>query len=792
MSHFTCLSIISYKSPPNGSTLKPIESVNTSTPSPVENTNPEISSPQPSSKDLTSSPNTIPMESKNTNKPSQENQMATPQSGVVTPSPPAMSSVALNTQAPNLVRPAPSATPHNIVTLTPAPTFVIGTSESAEPTSNKEAFEVGFPNLNYVLLTTEGNLSREAVENVESAVDSFLTAELTTYYKNNFDALSIRASDVQPVTRDLERRKTTENRIRRRQLPESTGTEIVFEGVIKFVGSTPDNSDLSDALIFLGQESNEYLVSNITSTGNSELQDVTVVFVEYPMIETYIPSSSPSTWVEEFERSPDGINEPVETTPPTEARTSIIIVSICGIAALTMLLFVFATRSRTFVEDQVEDDIRSPPKTSGYPQNALPSEIDVESAEASYAKSSQQSPDETESGYYLNDNEASTIISSVTDWNDYATVDSRKVTTKSRVEIVNGSRSHEDIVATLFTPDGKRKTAAELNVIGTRTLEKNDQNVVPKSWDLTASGEYVPSRFSLGAATESSTQRGEESDTDDYSTDNDGGFPRLSGSFPTASHTHVNSKDFPTSGTSCGAEAIYHDLDSSIDHSAISAFSTVGSGYDWSHIGTVADAVSPECAESSSDSQTARDSTSGPAGVPSIAPALSQDTKDTTSSLNQFINDLVWLEKKITDENDAAKVREAVELTLQESDIQNADSYSYQCESFSPRSNSSIDEDSTTISSRQASLPMSIVCKDCYMPPGEFRIDIVSTVDGPMINGVDAKLNGHLGGGDLIIAVDDNDSRALSAEEVHRMIMSRSDLERKLTVLQFGGTTSIC
>ena len=77
MSHYTSLSIISYKSPRNGSTLKPIESLNTSTPSPVENTNPEISSPQPSSKDLTSSPNTIPMESKNTNKPSQANQMTT-------------------------------------------------------------------------------------------------------------------------------------------------------------------------------------------------------------------------------------------------------------------------------------------------------------------------------------------------------------------------------------------------------------------------------------------------------------------------------------------------------------------------------------------------------------------------------------------------------------------------------------------------------------------------------------------------------------------------------------------
>ena len=87
---------------------------------------------------------------------------------------------------------------------------------------------------------------------------------------------------------------------------------------------------------------------------------------------------------------------------------------------------------------------------------------------------------------------------------------------------------------------------------------------------------------------------------------------------------------------------------------------------------------------------------------------------------------------------------------------------------------------------------MSIVCRDCYVPQGEFKIEIVSTVDGPMINSVDEELLGHLGKGDLIIAVDDIDTRTQSAADVDAMITSKSNLERKLTVLQFGGNSSMC
>lgn len=618
------------------------------------------------------------------------------------------------------------------------------------------------------MLSTQGDLTDKALSSVESAVQTYLTAELTAYYKESFSSITINAVEGKAVTRNVELIKKRAA-IRSRQLSGVTGTKVVFEGEIEFDGETPTQSDLTNALVSISEGSNEYLVSNITSTGNSELQDVVVVLMESPSIETSTPSSSPSVWIEDFMRTPDAVSDSDGTTPPAEARTSVIIVSICGVAALTMLLFVFATRTRAPLEDQIEEDMPPPPKSSRLSQHVPPSEIDVESAECSFAKSSHESQNETVSGYYLNDNEASTITSSVTDWNDYATVDSRRVTSKTCVGVVNGSRSHEDVIVTWLDNDGERKTAAELNNIGTRTLEKNDDSIVPKTWSLTNTDQRVPTRLSLG----------EESDSDESSL-NEGGFPNLNGSFPTARQIRVESREFQTSGTDCGAEATYNDLDSSVDYSARSAYSAVG---DWSHIGTVDDALPQNYAHTQASASME--------SAPAISAAPSQDTKDTSTSLNRFISDLVWLEKKITDENDAAKVREAVELTLKDS-IECADSYSYQCDSFSPRSNSSLEEDATTISSRQASQPMSIVCRDCYVPPGEFKIDIVSTVDGPMINSVDEELNGHLGKGDLIIAVDDCDTRALSAEEVLAMITSRSSLERKLTVLQFGGSTSMC
>lgn len=694
--------------------------------------------------------------------------------------------------------PHPSLAPFEIDRLmqTDSPTGI----PSFETSKSRESNVLDFPKLNYVLLTTQGDLSDEAVEVVELAVQTFLSAELASYYKQSFSELALDVSKIRTVVRDvdLKKMKLSENLIRHRKLSQVLGTEIMFTGKVGFNSDAPSDFGLTHVLLLICEEYNEYLVSNITTTGHSELGDVILVVVESPLKYASRPSSSPSAWEEEFVQTPDRVVESVEAAPQG-ARTSIIIVSICGIAALTMLLFVFATRSRPPLDDKDHEEVvcvQKSPQSSPY---ILPVEIDVESAQTSFGKSCHN---ENESGFDLNDNEVSTIISSVTDWNDYPTVDSRRTnrahlrsdTTdifnlKAHVEVVRCSRSHEDVVTAWYTPDNGGKSlqsAAELNSIGTRILEKNIEPIVPKTWcDASLSGKNA-TRFSLGATSVSTARRGGESDSDDSSIDNrlnDGRFPvrkSLDGSFPCIKHTNVE-RSFKTCGTKRSAEAIYDDLESSVDCSAMT------SPYDWSHIGTVDDVLDVISCELKV--------TAGPLmqePAPAISAARSQDSKDTASSLNRFISDLMWLEKKINDENDVTKVREAVELTLKESGIQGADSYSYQCDSFSPRSTSSNEEDATTISSKQASQQMSIVCRDVYVPPGDFKIDITSTIDGPMINSVEKQFNGHVAKGDLIIAVDDSDTRALSAEEVLSMIKSRTHLETKLTVLQFGSSSSIC
>jgi hypothetical protein len=438
------------------------------------------------------------------------------------------------------------------------------------------------------------------------------------------------------------------------------------------------------------------------------------------------------------------------TEPDNGTKTPLIIIIVCGVAAFTMMVFIFATRRRPRRHDG------SFPTTS---RHMIPVDI-----EASSMGSFEHSIEEE--GFELNGNEAGTAVSSVTDWNDYPRIysvdyvravnciktanndsvqeiyDDDFSTIEDDAEIVPGSMSHEDVEMWLSpkNADGGLQSVAELNCRGTMSLEKNDKSVVPASWidalhgansSLPSPKQSLATRFSLGAASVASARKTEaDSESEDTTSENGGGFPT-----------------FKAAGGSPG---------------------------DCSHIGTVNEEMKSALSPSS-----ARDTCQ-----------LSSKDSKSGNSLTNFITDLVWLEKKISDEKDATKVRETIELTLNESDLQASDSFSYQCDSFSPRSNSSEEEDATTISSRHTSQPMSIVCRDCYLPPGNFAIDIISTKDGPMVNRVQEKMEQHLSRGDLIIAVDNCDTRSMSAERVMAIMSSRSNLERKLTVLQFGGGTS--
>ena len=86
-----------------------------------------------------------------------------------------------------------------------------------------------------------------------------------------------------------------------------------------------------------------------------------------------------------------------------------------------------------------------------------------------------------------------------------------------------------------------------------------------------------------------------------------------------------------------------------------------------------------------------------------------------------------------------------------------------------------------------------ILCRDCFAPPGKLKIVIHSTKDGPAIHTVkpDSALTGHLFPGDLIISVDDVDTRSFTAEQVMKMMTERARSERKITVLHFDKTEEL-
>jgi hypothetical protein len=167
-------------------------------------------------------------------------------------------------------------------------------------------------------------------------------------------------------------------------------------------------------------------------------------------------------------------------------------------------------------------------------------------------------------------------------------------------------------------------------------------------------------------------------------------------------------------------------------------------------------------------------------------------TKDTTgskaSASRELINDLVWLEKKIADVKQQSGVPRLASQEYPPA-IETVDSLSYVSGdvAVSPTSDESADEDPTIFSGKNDSVMSSIVCRDCYAPPGRLNIVIHSTKDGPAVHTVKegSSLEGHIFPGDLIISVNNIDTRSYTAEQVMKMMAAKSDSERKITVLHF-------
>ena len=78
-----------------------------------------------------------------------------------------------------------------------------------------------------------------------------------------------------------------------------------------------------------------------------------------------------------------------------------------------------------------------------------------------------------------------------------------------------------------------------------------------------------------------------------------------------------------------------------------------------------------------------------------------------------------------------------------------------------------------------------VVCRDCFVPPGALGIILHSTAQGPVVHSVKetSRLRTHVTPGDVVIAVDDVETKHSPAEEVMQMLMARRGLSRKITVL---------
>jgi hypothetical protein len=145
------------------------------------------------------------------------------------------------------------------------------------------------------------------------------------------------------------------------------------------------------------------------------------------------------------------------------------------------------------------------------------------------------------------------------------------------------------------------------------------------------------------------------------------------------------------------------------------------------------------------------------------------------SRSKELIQDILWLEKKIADRS-----------TTNLGTLATEDNFYDYC-SEEDTTCTAVDENAMKGNNPRRELR----CRDCFAPPGKLNIVIRSSADGPIVHTVDESsvLSGQLFKGDLIIAVDDADTRNMRAEAVMKLMHSKFDRERKITVLHFGQFT---
>jgi C-terminal processing protease CtpA/Prc len=84
-----------------------------------------------------------------------------------------------------------------------------------------------------------------------------------------------------------------------------------------------------------------------------------------------------------------------------------------------------------------------------------------------------------------------------------------------------------------------------------------------------------------------------------------------------------------------------------------------------------------------------------------------------------------------------------------------------------------------------SSLRQNMVSRTVVAPPGKLGIVIDTTLEGPVVHKVNPQspLEGSLFPGDIIVAIDDVDTRAMSASAITALMVRTANMRRKLTVL---------
>ena len=90
-----------------------------------------------------------------------------------------------------------------------------------------------------------------------------------------------------------------------------------------------------------------------------------------------------------------------------------------------------------------------------------------------------------------------------------------------------------------------------------------------------------------------------------------------------------------------------------------------------------------------------------------------------------------------------------------------------------------------------SSLRQNMVSRTVVAPPGKLGIVIDTTLEGPVVHKVNPQspLEGTLFPGDIIVAIDDVDTRAMSASAITALMVRTANLRRKLTVLSEDNTS---